>query len=214
MTVRKESTSVGVFRPEDAREIKKRVLGNDRAANSLQGHSGKFDLGWHFCLLLENLGVATNPLTGYTQADARIIFYPENTNSLNNVVSTADPITITNRSPSNSAGIGDLLLVRFIVREWAPMWCGGGQHLQVIMREDLLAAVNTKTDPSTAQARILRRKEDGDLRLSLDEVTVVNRFKNISIDKGVYAKVEWIGGEWQPYAADCPPGESIDPGSV
>lgn len=88
------------------------------------------------------------------------------------------------------------------------MWVGFCERLQVIFSEDLMAAVNTKRDPSIAKARILRKKTNGDLKLSLDEVTVVNRFKNISIDSGVYAKIEYINGEWQPYAADCP-GDSV-----
>jgi hypothetical protein len=31
-----------------------------------------------------------------------------------------------------------------------------------------------------------------------------DRFLNISIDSGIYGKAEWIDGEWQLYAADCP----------
>lgn len=83
---------------------------------------------------------------------------------------------------------------------------GGMSRLQVVLTSDLAAAVNTKRDPSTATARILRKKTDGDLTLSTDTITVVNRFINISIDSGTYAKVEMIDGEWQPYAADCPGG--------
>lgn len=81
-------------------------------------------------------------------------------------------------------------------------------RLQAILQEDLYAAVNTKRDPSTAICRILRRKRNGDLKLTTEEKTVVNRFKNISIDSGTYIKIEWIDGEWQPYAADCPEGSS------
>jgi hypothetical protein len=87
---------------------------------------------------------------------------------------------------------------------------GGMSRLQVVLSADLPAAVNTKRDPSTATARILRRKTDGDLTLSEDEITVVNRFVNISIDAGTYAKVEMIDGEWQPYAADCPGGSNSE----
>ena len=79
------------------------------------------------------------------------------------------------------------------------------QHRQAILTADLLAAVDTLTDPSTAQARILIGSGSGDLVLSDDSVTVVNRFENISIDEGTYIKIEWIDGEWQPYAADCGP---------
>lgn len=82
------------------------------------------------------------------------------------------------------------------------------RRLQVIFSNDLAAAVNTKRDPSTATARILRKKTNGDLTLSTEEVTVTNRFKHISITAGTYAKIEWMDGEWQPYAADCPSEES------
>jgi hypothetical protein len=87
------------------------------------------------------------------------------------------------------------------------------QRLQVVMSSDLLAAVNTKRDPSTATARILRKKSNGDLTLSTDSITIVNRFTQISIDAGTTAKAEWIDGEWQLYAADCP-GGSASSGSV
>jgi hypothetical protein len=83
---------------------------------------------------------------------------------------------------------------------------GGMSRLQVVLTSDLAAAVNTKRDPSTATARILRRKTDGDLSLSTDEITIVNRFINISVDSGTYGKAEMIDGEWQLYAADCPGG--------
>jgi hypothetical protein len=92
------------------------------------------------------------------------------------------------------------------------VWTGGGK-LQVILTTDLLAAVNTKRDPSTATARILRKKSNGDLTLSTDSITIVNRFTQISVDAGTTAKAEWIDGEWQLYAADCP-GGSASSGSV
>jgi len=75
---------------------------------------------------------------------------------------------------------------------------------QAVLQEDLLAAVDSFTDPSTALAEIIRRKANGDLESSGEVVTVVNRFENISIDVGTYIKIEWMDGEWQPYAADCP----------
>lgn len=90
---------------------------------------------------------------------------------------------------------------------------GSNGRLQVVLTTDLMAAVNTKRDPSTATARILRRKTDGDLTLSTDSITIVNRFTQISVDAGTYAKAEMIDGEWQLYAADCP-GGSASSGSV
>jgi hypothetical protein len=89
---------------------------------------------------------------------------------------------------------------------------GGSARIQVVLTTDLVAAVNTKRDPSTATARILRRKTDGDLTLSTDSITIVNRFTQISVDAGTYAKAEHIDGEWQLYAADCPGGSASSGG--
>lgn len=74
------------------------------------------------------------------------------------------------------------------------------------MKEDLYAAVATKTDPSTADAYVLTRRRNGNLVNTGRTITIVNRFENISVDAGTYAKAEWIDGEWQLYAADCPGG--------
>ena len=81
-------------------------------------------------------------------------------------------------------------------------------NLQVILMEDLLAAVDTLTDPSTAKARVLAKKPNGDLEITTREITIVNRNENISIDADTYVKIEWIDGEWQPYTADCAPGST------
>lgn len=81
---------------------------------------------------------------------------------------------------------------------------------QAILLEDLAAAVNTKRDPSTAQAAVLRRKANGDLTRTALILTVVNRFKNISVNSGTYVKIEHIDGEWQLYAADCPSEDSSE----
>ena len=82
------------------------------------------------------------------------------------------------------------------------------QRVQCRLSQDLLAAVDTYTDPSTATARIIRGSSTGDLMLTSDTITIVNRFENISVDAGTYCKAEWIDGEWQLYAADCPGGSA------
>jgi len=100
-------------------------------------------------------------------------------------------------------------------RQFRALKSGSVRRYQAILDADLLAAVDTFTDPSTATARIIRRKSDGDLEVTSTIVTVVNRFENISIDADSYIKIEWIDGEWQPYAADCgPQSESFSFGSA
>jgi hypothetical protein len=170
----------------------------------------------YYVLLTEDLAAASNPLTGHTTAVGRIIRYvqPTSATSLNMESSTSAQglIDVTNRYTTFSASEGDLLLIVRNGAEWSPVTSGGGK-LQVILTTDLLAAVNTKRDPSTATARILRKKSNGDLTLSTDSITIVNRFTQISVDAGTYAKAEYIDGEWQLYAADCP-GGSASSGSV
>jgi hypothetical protein len=83
---------------------------------------------------------------------------------------------------------------------------------QAVLLDDLVAAVNTKRDPSTARAVVLRRKANGDLTLSSLILTVVNRFTEISVDAGTYIKIEHIDGEWQPYTANCPGGSASSGG--
>lgn len=87
-------------------------------------------------------------------------------------------------------------------------WQAKEDRVQCRLQQDLLAAVDTYTDPSTATAKIIKRKANGDMRLTAKTITIVNRFENISVDAGTYCKAEWIDGEWQLYAADCPGGSA------
>lgn len=87
------------------------------------------------------------------------------------------------------------------------------RNLQVLLEEDLFAAGDVKDDPSEASAVVLA-KRNGKLVNTGRRITIVNRFENISVDAGTYAKAEWIDGEWQLYAADCAPeSTSVDSGS-
>ena len=91
---------------------------------------------------------------------------------------------------------------------------GGNARKQVILKEDLLAAPDCQTDPSTAQAYVMQRTSSGDMETTDREITIVNRFQEISVDAGTYAKAEWIDGEWQLYAADCATDASFSTGDV
>lgn len=79
------------------------------------------------------------------------------------------------------------------------------RHIQCKLTQDLLAAVDSWTDPSTATAHVFEKYNNtNDMKWSGRTITIVNRFENISVDAGTYCKAEWIDGEWQLYAADCP----------
>lgn len=88
------------------------------------------------------------------------------------------------------------------------------RNVQVILKSHLLAAVDCQTDPSTAQAYVMRKNSAGDLEATDREITIVNRFQEISVDAGTYAKAEWIDGEWQLYAADCAVDASFGPSDL
>jgi hypothetical protein len=60
-------------------------------------------------------------------------------------------------------------------------------------------------DPSTATAHLIDRTANGDLEVTDETVTVVNRFENISIDADTLIGIEFMCGEWTPYKADCGP---------
>ena len=78
-------------------------------------------------------------------------------------------------------------------------------NLLGVLQSDLYAAVDWKSDPSTAIVRIARKNAAGNYELTTQEETVTNRFENISLDSGTLVGIEWIDGEWQPYKADCLP---------
>jgi hypothetical protein len=97
----------------------------------------------------------------------------------------------------------------------------GVERRWAILDADLLAAVDMFTDPSTATAHLIGRKDNGDLEVLDEKVTVVNRFENISIDADTLIGIEYMCGEWTPYKADCGPNSqgassllaSISPGA-
>ena len=75
-----------------------------------------------------------------------------------------------------------------------------------VLQEDLVAAVDWLKNPSVATAKLARKKPGtSDYIVTDEEVTVVNRFENISLDVDTVIGIEFIDGEWQPYKADCGP---------
>lgn len=131
-------TAIGVFTPEDARSIKAKVL-NDDHSYSLHNYGGKVKLGWHYVILKDNLLPATNPLTGYSRADAAVLMYVQNVDTLD--MEEVEPeefyIEIVNRSPFISGSTGDVALVRWVVKEWAVVWCAASSLRHGIITEDL-----------------------------------------------------------------------------
>lgn len=211
----KSTTVVGVFTPSDAREIHKRVLGTEYRKAQIFEYNDRDKQGWKYVIFKEELLPVCDSLTEYTQADAAVLMYTEGTDSLDveEVLSEEHWITVTNRSPYLSCMVGDVVVVRWVIKEWVVVG-SVNSRLQAVMQADLAAAIDTQIDPSTAPAKILVMNATGDLKLTSTEVTVVNRFMNISIEAGTYVKIENMYGEWQPYAADCPGDSSFSSSSI
>ncbi len=74
----------------------------------------------------------------------------------------------------------------------------------VVLDEDLYAAEDRVSIPSTAQASIQAIDSSGELYDTGEDLTVTSRFENISVPADTLMKVEFLHGEWQPYASDCP----------
>lgn len=205
-----DPVSIGAYTPEDAREIKQKVLGTNRNVPSTISHTSKNKLGWHYGILKEDLDPVCDSLTEYTQATASVLMYTESADNLDLEEVTEEDtfITLTNRSPYLSLATGDLVLFRWVIKEWAVIG-SPVKRLQAVMQEDLATAIDVKDDPSVGKAKVLIKNTAGDLKLTTLEYNVVNRFLNISIDAGTYIKIEYIDGEWQPYAADCPGSKSF-----
>jgi len=117
---------IGVYRPDDAREIHSRVLGPTATQPALDNTRDKTIHNLlYYALLLEDLTAATNPLTGYTQAQIRVIRYVQPgdgvTLNMEESTTTTGIVQVTNRFESFSASAGDLLLVIRNGSEWSPI---------------------------------------------------------------------------------------------
>ncbi len=122
---------VGVYSPEDARSIRNIVLGGPRTDKMGTEFNERFKLKWHYVIMKEELAAASEPLAGYTQATGAVLMYKEHQDDLEmeEVVGQQFYLTITNRSPTNTAAIGDVVLVRWIIKEWVPIWTSGSGQI-------------------------------------------------------------------------------------
>jgi hypothetical protein len=117
---------LGIYSEGDAREIHKRVLGHSLPLPEL-GQAKQYTVQnmLYYALLTEDLNAATDPETGYTSAECRVLRYiqPISATTLDMEMATGDIslLTITNRYVSFSASAGDLLLIIRNGAEWSPV---------------------------------------------------------------------------------------------
>lgn len=116
------SKEFGVFSVGDAKEIKRRVLGNDRA--SLPSvNSSEYQENRYYGVLAENLAAATNPYGGWTSAKVRVLRY-SNYIARNMEPATGDNalIEVINRSTSLSSSSGKFVIIEKVGTEWTFIW--------------------------------------------------------------------------------------------
>lgn len=77
-------------------------------------------------------------------------------------------------------------------------------RMQVKLKDAIGPAIATLTSPASGKAWICRKDTSGNLVVTTEEITIVNRFRSHSHAANTFAKVEWIDDEYQIYAVECP----------
>ena len=77
------------------------------------------------------------------------------------------------------------------------------RQLQGKLDGSLAAATSFANGPGTATLSVWHKDALGNYEDSGRNVTVTNRFENLSFAAGQIMRVAYIDGEWQPTAADC-----------
>jgi hypothetical protein len=123
------NNNIGAFTVGDARHIHKEIFGTRMSQPPMDNTRDKTIHNLlYYALLLEDLTAATDPLTGYTQAQIRVIRYVQPgdgvTLNMEESTTTTGIVQVTNRLTSFSASAGDLLLVIRNGSEWSPVNTG------------------------------------------------------------------------------------------
>lgn len=125
------SKQFGVFSVETAAEIHRRVLGNSSPQKPTDGQKQLLlPAREYYVKLTEDLAEASNPETGYTQAEAVFLRYKQPAEDTLSMEESGEDstLTVTNRSTSYSATSGSVLQVKRIGAEWAPVHASGGAN--------------------------------------------------------------------------------------
>ena len=120
-------TTIGGFSLEDAQQIHRLVLGKSAVQKPSTGKSTVFNRAY-YARLTADLPAATDPLTGYTQAEATVLRYLGTSIDSLDMEETTETIIVTNRSTSYSASENDVIQVDRLGSEWAPKHASGGTN--------------------------------------------------------------------------------------
>ncbi len=120
-------TTIGGFSLEDAQQIHRLVLGKSAVQKPSTGKSTVFNRAY-YARLTADLPAATDPLTGYTQAEATVLRYLDTSVDSLDMEETTETIIVTNRSASYSASENDVIQIDRLGSEWAPKHASGGSN--------------------------------------------------------------------------------------
>ena len=112
---------LAVFKPDDAREIKRRVLGATRWIDAVRVH-GADNADCYYAIAQESFVAATNPLTGYTTVSIQVLKYSGTGLDMEEVTGDSNLETAVIRSRNCFGSLGTLLIVKRIMSEWAVIW--------------------------------------------------------------------------------------------
>jgi len=130
----------GLYSTERAQEISEFVTDNSGREDAGFAEDLPIQSVWYYVKLTEDLDVATNELTGYTQAQAQVVKYSHTADNLDRevVTGTDDEITVTNRSTAVSIDSGEYIWVRRILAEFVPIIgspASSGEHIGFVVTE-------------------------------------------------------------------------------
>ena len=198
----------GIYTEKTARAIHDAVLGQ-QDSGSADTYNEDHEPVWFYAKLTETLlypdTAESKPQeTGYTTATANVLKYTTDTTShdMQEVTTTSEEITITNRNPLIFAAKGDYLWVTFRNAEYVPVGVVRGE-VDAVLTSSLAVATDVLTGPTTATFKILHPNSSGDLVLTSWQETLTHRYKGITLESGTYVTVKRINGEWRLSGADC-----------
>lgn len=113
---------IGVYSPDDAREIKKRVLGSRKYVSQGNPLGQQAEPDSYYAIAQEDFVPATNPLTGYTTVRVQVLKYGGTTLDMVEVTGVANELVAVIRSRFVYGSTGTLLIIKKIGVEWGVIW--------------------------------------------------------------------------------------------
>ena len=212
--------TVGLYSPEVADEIQRRVLGGGTQPVRDQ-QEGIYDednhATWYYVKAVETVDPPTGKPTdgegtGYKKFKAAVCkLTSDGTNHDREDVENEDlEIDCILRDPNSFIAKNDYFWVREIEGEYVPV---GPLRNEVegVLKTSLGAGAHTTSSGATGV--LYHPNDEGDTVLTTHEISVINNGAFISADAKCYFRAKRVNGKWVPSYLDCEPLDSVDPDS-